>query len=130
MVAAGGGGHVWLLLGGGGHVWLLPVGGMHGCCWGTCMVAARGCMHGCCWGTCLVAARGTCIVAQEHVWLLGACMVAVGVCIVAARGACMIVVGGVHGIRRDMEIRSMSLQYASYWNAFLLLEAFIMQVYC
>ena len=28
--------------------------------------------------------------------------------------------GGVHGIRRDTEIRSMSGRYASYWNAFLL----------
>ena len=30
-----------------------------------------------------------------------------------------VVKGGMHGIRRDTEIRSMSLRYASYWNAFL-----------
>ena len=39
-------------------------------------------------------------------------------------GACMVAPGGGHawdmGIRRDIEIRSMSGRYASYWNAFLL----------
>ena len=68
-------------------------------------------MHGC--------SRG------GHAWLLGsmhgcsgACMAAPrGSCVVAPRGAC--IVGGVHGIRRDTEIRSMSGRYAYYWNAFL-----------
>ena len=30
--------------------------------------------------------------------------------------------GGMHGIRRDTEIRSMSGRYASYWNAFLFVK--------
>ena len=35
-------------------------------------------------------------------------------------GACVVAPGGgVRGIRRDTEIRSMSGRYASYWNAFL-----------
>ena len=78
----------------GGRAWLLWVrgcsGGMHGCSWGACMVALGG-----------------------HAWLL--------------RGACVVALGGVHdcsrggmrGIQRDTEIRSMSGRYASYWNAFL-----------
>ena len=57
-----------------------------------------------------------------HAWLLpggvrgcsgGVCMVARGAFVVAPGG------GGMHGIRRDTEIRSMSGRYASYWNAFL-----------
>ena len=40
-------------------------------------------------------------------------MVAPGGGVVARRG------GGMHGIRRDTEIRSKSGRYASYWNAFL-----------
>ena len=38
-------------------------------------------------------------------------------------GACMVAPGGgggMCGIRRDTEIRSMSGRYTSYWNAFLL----------
>ena len=105
VVAPGGGGHAWLLLGGmcgcsrgcgcsqgrRWHVWLLL---------GVCMVAPGawhvwmlpGGMHGCSWG--------------GRAWLLPG-------------GACMVALGGVHGIRRDAEIRSMSGWYASYWNAFL-----------
>ena len=119
------GGHVWLLRGAcvvapgvcgccqGGcvvalrwHAWLLP-GGMHGCSRGMCVVAlggmrggsGEGGIRGCSWEACMVAARGVhgCCWGG-HAWLLW----------------------GVHGIRRDMEIRSMSGWYASYWNAFLL----------
>ena len=73
---------------------------------GTCVVAQggmRGCLgggvHGCSWGACKVAARGACMVAAGgHAWLL---------------------LGGVCGMRRDTEIRSMSGRYLSYWNAFI-----------
>ena len=109
MVAPGG--HVWLLPGGcvqllqGGHAWLLP-GGMCGCCWGACMVALG---WGGVWllqGACMVTLGGMRGCYGGHAWLLwGVCVVAVG--------------GGMHGIRRDTEIRSMSGRYASYWNAFL-----------
>ena len=79
----------------GGCAWLL--GGMCGCSW-------EGGMHGCSWGACVVALRGACIVAPGGcAWLLP---------------------GGVHGIRRHMEIRSMSGRYASYWNAFLFIISF------
>ena len=67
---------------------------------GVCMVC------GCSWGACLVALGGMLLHACPmrgcsggHVWLLQ---------------------GGVFGIRRDTEIRSMSGRYASYWNAFFL----------
>ena len=84
---------------------------------GVCMVAPRG-MHGCsrggmhgCLEACMVAPRGACMVAAGgHAWLLPG-----GACVVAPGG------GGMRGIRRDTEIRSMSGRYASYWNAFLLL---------
>ena len=44
-----------------------------------------------------------------------------GACVVAPGGACMVAPGGggMRGIQRDTEIRSMSGRYASYWNAFL-----------
>ena len=42
----------------------------------------------------------------------GACM---------AKEGCVHGEGGVRGIQRDMEIRSMSGWYASYWNALLFL---------
>ena len=104
----------------GGHAWLL---------WGACMVALGG--HA--W-----LLRGACVVALGgHAWLLGgACVVALGghawllrgeVCGCSqggARGCSGGMVapgGGVRGIRRDTEIRSMSGRYASYWNAFLLI---------
>ena len=93
------GGHVWLLRGGvcgcsrkgGCRAWLLQ-GGHAWLLWGACMVA-RGGMCGCSggWGRCA--------------WLL--------------RGDVRGCLGGVHGIRRDTQIRSMSGRYASYWNAFL-----------
>ena len=98
-------------------------GGMHGCCrgawllWGACVVALGGCvvapgrghawllwggMHGCSWGACVVAPGGACVVALGgYAWLLP---------------------GAMRWIRRDTEIRSMSGQYASYWNAFLLYQ--------
>ena len=80
----------------GEHVWLLG-GGMCGCQAEACVVA--GDMH-CCQGACVIV--GACMVAGGmhgcwgHTWSLGG-------------GACM-------GYN---EIRSMSGQYASYWNAFL-----------
>ena len=76
-------------------MWLLP-GGMHGCSGGHAWLLLGG-MRGC---------SGGCVVAPG-----GACMVAPG--------------GGVCGIQRDMEIRSMSGQYVSYWNAFLLYVTFV-----
>ena len=118
-----------------------PQGGVHGCSWGACVVAPRGacvvalggaCMvalrgvHGCSWGAvhgcfqgggeACVVAWGACMVARGgHAWLLpGGCMVDPGGCVVAPRG------GSMRGIWRDMEIRSVSGRYASYWNAFLL----------
>ena len=87
----------------GGHVWLLP-GGMRGCSGG---------MHGCSGGACMVALGG-------HAWLLLG-----GACVVAPGGACMVAQGGMHGCSGGGmhgffdEIRSMSGQYASYWNAYL-----------
>ena len=94
----------WLLWGGmcgcseGGHAWLLQ-GGVHGFCQGGawCAWFLLGGVHGFCWGACGFF-RGVCMVFSG-----GACMVFPG------RGAC---------IGYD-EIRSMSGQYASYWNAFL-----------
>ena len=120
---------------------------------GTCMVAWGG-MCGCFRGACVIAqgacmvARGACVVARGHAWLPG------GVCMVAPMGGCMVslggmhgcsrgevrgcsrglhgfskghawlLLGGMHGIQRDTQIRSMSRRYASYWNAFLFLNGF------
>ena len=59
-------------------------------------------------GACVVApGGGGCVVAPQrgHAWLLWGGM-----------HGCS---GGMHGIQQDMEIRSMSGRYASYWNAFL-----------
>ena len=90
--------------------------GVHGCSRGACMVAlggvhgcSRGGMHGCSGGACMVALGGACVVAPRggHTWLLPG----------GVRGCSW---GGVHGIWWDMEIRSMSGRYTSYWNAFLL----------
>ena len=75
----------------GGCVWL-------GVCMGACVVARGACM----------VAGGACMVAMGHAWLLGGVRGCQGACLVA---------GGVF-IGHD-EIRSMSGQYASYWNAFL-----------
>ena len=108
---------------------------MHGCSGGACVVA-RG------EGACAVAGwGGMCawLLQGEHVWLLWgvACVVAPGgVCMVVPGGCAWLLPGGggmhgcswghawllregVHGIRRDTEIRSMSGRYTSYWNAFL-----------
>ena len=82
----------------GGHVWL--PGGVRGCQGGMCgegVCVAKGGMHG----------------EGGYAWQSGG-----GAC-VAKGGVCMARGGGMHGIRQDMEIRSMSGQYASYWNAFL-----------
>ena len=83
-----------------GHAWQE---GMHGggCVWWGAMYG-RGGVHGgghAWWGVCM--AGGMCGVGDA--WQGGACV---------AGG------GGVHG--RYYEIRSMSVRYASYWNAFLL----------
>ena len=104
-------GHAWLqgacMVGracvlAGGHAWLW--GGMHGCRGG--MHGCEGGMCGCRGHACLWAAMCGC---GGHVWLQGVCMV-VGE-------------GGMHGCRGACigydEIRSLSGQYASYWNAFL-----------
>ena len=113
-------GHAWLLgvcmVAGGGAC--VVARGVHGC-WGACVV--QGDMHGCrghVWlpggmhGCQRVAwLLGGCVIAGEHAWLLG------GMC------GCW---GGMHGCRGCIEydeIQSMSGQYASYWNAFLLLYA-------
>ena len=82
----------------GGHAWLLP-GGMCGCSRGACMVFSGG-IHGFFWGHAWFFWWGVCMVFSGwRVWSLGG-------------GAC---------IGYD-EIRSMSGQYASYWNAFLSLS--------
>ena len=41
------------------------------------------------------------------------------------RGACVAKGGGLLGIRRDTEIRSMSVRYAPYWNAFFFSLIFV-----
>ena len=85
--------------------------GMHGCR-GACVVAGGGHvwlpggMHDC---------QGACVVARGHAWLPGGCMAVGGHAWLW--GACM--VAGRVCMGYD-EIRSMSGQYASYWNAFLL----------
>ena len=88
---------------------------------GACVVAAGGCMVA--GGGCVVAG-GVCMVAAEggHAWLLrGVCLVAQGGHVWLLRGGvhCCSWGGGMRGIQRDTEIRSMSGRYASYWNAFL-----------
>ena len=127
------GGHAWLLLG--GHAWLLPggcvwlLGGVHGCSWGEggmqgCVVAPRR------WGACMVA--WGCVAApggdmrgcsRGGAWLLQRG------CVVAPRGGMHGCSGGMRGIRRDTEIRSMSGRYASYWNAFLFTIMIILRLH-
>ena len=73
--------------------------------------------------------EGVCVVAGGHVWLWGACMVAggdvwvLGVCVVGGKRGHVWLQWGMHGCGGACmgynEIRSMSGQYASYWNAFL-----------
>ena len=85
------GGRAWLLLG--GRTWLLLGGHAWLLLGGMACAVTPG---GCAWllqGGMHGCSQG------GHAWLL--------------RGR------NVHGIWRDMEIRSMSGQYASYWNAFL-----------
>ena len=121
MVAPGG--HAWLLRGG---VHGCSQGGMHGCSGGACMVAPRG--HA--W---LLPGGGVCVVAWEgvHGFIRGGMHSSIrGVCVVLFRGACVVLfgghawfyLGGVHGFFSFFgynEIRSMSGQYTSYWNASL-----------
>ena len=56
------------------------------------------------------------LVEGGHAWLPGGCMVKGGS---GKRGGVHGEGGGMRGIRRHTEIRSMSGGYASYWNAFL-----------
>ena len=94
------------------------------------MVALGGGVCGCSGGTCVVALGGVCGCSGVGGIMVApggaACMVALGACMVALGGMCGCSGGhawllrwGMHGIRRDTEIRSMSGRYASYWNAFL-----------
>ena len=136
------GGHAWLLWGGMRGC----LGGVHGCSWGgawllrrgACMVAPRGGMHGCSRGGMCGCSVGACMVAPRgrgwgHVWLLwgGHAWLLRGVgmrgCSWGGGGmhgcsggweVCVVALGGMHGFFD--EIWSMSRQYASYWNAFLL----------
>ena len=81
----------------------------------VCHSVHRGCVRGCSRGGCVVAPMG-----GWHAWLLQGGVVALGGCVVAAGGcAWLLPGGGMCGIWRDTEIRSMSGRYASYWNAFL-----------
>ena len=103
---------------------------------GACVVALAG-VCGCSWGACVVAlgghawllGGGACVVAWGHVWLL------LGGMHGCSRGHVWLLWGGMHGCSGGHawllpgggggmhgffdEIRSMSGQYASYWNAFL-----------
>ena len=73
-------------------------------------MVAPGSMHDCSWGACIVAHRG-------HAWLLrGACMV--------APGGHAWLLGGVCVVFFPDEVRSMSRQYTSYWNAIVTLIEF------
>ena len=84
-------------------------GGMHGCSGGGHAWLLRGGMHGCSGGVCMAAVGGYAwLLPGGHAWLLQGGM----------HGCSR---GGIRGIWRDTEIRSMSGRYASYWNAFLLL---------
>ena len=111
--------------------------------WGACVVAGgmhdcRGSVHGC---------RGHAWL-QGGMWLWGASVV-VGVCMVAGGHAWLwevcAVVGGMHGCRGHAwwwgafveaggaimgydEMQSMSWRYASYWNAFLLMYIFTLDI--
>ena len=121
----------------GGHVWLLR-GGMHGCSGGACMVALggmRSCSGGHAWllwghawllqGVCMVALGGVhgCsggmhgFLGGVHSFCGGHAWFFLGGCVWFFRGACMVFSGGAW-LGYD-EIRSMSRQYASCWNAFL-----------
>ena len=133
--------------GGGGHVWLL-LGGMHGFIQGVCMVLFGGHAWFYSGGACVVLFRGACVVLFR-----GVCMVLLGGCAWFYSGGAWFYLGGMHGFIWEghalfysggmhgfiwggvhgffsffgyNEIRSMSGQYASYWNAFLFLFCFLM----
>ena len=88
------GGRAWLLWGVEGHAWLLRGDrDVHGCSGGHAWLLWGG-MHGCS-GGCVLLLLGVCFFPGGHAWFFG--------------GAC---------IGYD-EIRSLSGQYASFWNTFL-----------
>ena len=72
-------------------------------------------MHGCSGGM-----RGC---SGGHAWLLGGHAWLLWGGMHGCLGACVIPGGGVHGFFH--EIQSMSGQYASYWNVFLLLDKWV-----
>ena len=109
-----------------GGVWLLRGGVCVVAPWGACVVAqGRGWgVCGCSWGVVCMVAPGehAWLLQGGHVWLLqggGMCGCSGGGMRGCLGGHAWLLPGGVHGIRRDTEIRSMSGRYASYWNAFL-----------
>ena len=117
----------------GGRAWFLFGGGMRGFIGGACMVLfSGGGMRGFIqWGACVVLFRG-------HAWFLfsrGVCMVLFsgGMHGFIQRGACMVLFGGACMVFSVFsgynEIRSMSGQYASYWNAFLLVDLICQRYY-
>ena len=105
------GGHAWFYSGAGmvlfgGHAWFYS-GGVHGFIRGACVVLFGGGMRSFIWGVCGFIWGGM----HGFIW------------------------GGMHGFIRGCvhgfssffgynEMRSMSGQYASYWNAFLFFPAF------
>ena len=101
------GGHAWLL---GGHAWLLLGAGGAWLLLGACVVALGG-MRGCSGGGCAWLLWGASMVAPGGEWGVRGC---------SWGGHAWLLWGCVCGIQQDTEIRSMSRQYASYWNAFLL----------
>ena len=95
-------------------------GGMHGLIQGVCMVlfgggawSYLGGMHGFIWGACVVLFGGHAwfYLGGMHGFIWGVCVVLFGVG-----------VRGFFSFSGYNEIRSMSGRYASYWNAFLLLQ--------
>ena len=107
----------------GGHAWLVT-GGMcgwsRGACMvghrGACMVGHRGGMHGWSWGGCVVGHGGHAwLVMGGHAWLVtgGHAWLVMGGCVVGHGGGVFFCLN---------EVRSMSGRYASYWNAFLLID--------
>ena len=85
------------------------IGGMHGFIWGG--------MHGFIWGACMVLFGGAWFyLGGMHGFIWGGVHGLFG-------GACVVLFGGVRGFFSFFgysEIWSMSGQYTSYWNAFLL----------
>ena len=123
-------GHVWLLQGA-GHAWLLGAcmvapGGVHGCSWEACMVAPGGPA----WWRGHAWQRGAMCGKEGHAWQrrgmhgkgghvwqrVGVCMAKAGGHVWRKEGACMVCTPPTrYG-------RSLCGQYASYWNAFLLIN--------